>query len=84
MSVSSGDYPGVIAVSGNDSDLSAPGITYEQLQQVVQENSVDLTQTEYLLAGIDSKLSFVILFCTVFLVCAACRMVYKFFNGLFG
>lgn len=84
MSVSSGDYPGVITVSGNDADTSAPGISYEQLQELVEVNPIDMTQTENLLAGMNDKLTVIVLFCVAFFVYAICRAVYKFFNGLFG
>ncbi len=85
MSVSSGDNPGVISVSGNGSDTSAPGITYEQLQEAIQEIPVmDSAQSEYLLAGINDRLTVVVLFGVVCFVYAISKAVYRFFNGLFG
>lgn len=80
MSVSSGDYPGGYTISGGDADTFVPGI--EPLQETTI--SVDITSVENLLTGIDSKLSWVILFCTLFVLYIAGRMVYRFFNGLFG
>lgn len=85
MSVSSGDYPGGYTVSGGDADTSAPGIiSYDQLQEMIEVNPTDMTQTENLLAGMNDKLTVIVLFCVVFFVYAICRAVYRFFNGLFG
>lgn len=82
MLVSSGDYLGGYTVSGGDADISAPGTEPELLTQ--ETISVDTTSVENLLTGIDNKLSWVILFCTLFVLYIAGRMVYRFFNGLFG
>jgi len=85
LSVSSGDFPGGYTVSGNDAGTQAPGITnYDQLQEMIEVNPVDMTQTEDLLAGINDRLTVVVLFCVALFVYAICRAVYRFLNGLFG
>ena len=79
MSVSSGDFGGY-SVSGSDADTLAPDYSYIQLQEI----SVDTDNMEYQLTGINDKLTVIVLFCVVALVYAICRVLYRFFNGLFS